>query len=392
MATRSPILDILIVGAGQAGLALAYHLKNTPLRFQLVNCHSRVGDSWRKRYDSLVLFTPRAYSALPGLSVPGDPEGYPTKDEIADYLEAYAAHFELPVLGDTHISQIEYTDDGFRATTWTGETIDCRAVVLATGAYQMPALPESAQQLSADVLQLSPTTYTSPSQIPTGLVVVVGDGASGRQIARELAATHHVLLATGSPRRVSPERILGKSIFWWMDKLGILRASRETPIGKYLMKVDPFPGKALELKRLEREGVVVVGRLMHIDGKQVTFASGETTAVETVIWATGYKENTDWIGIPEAKDAQGNLLHRRGISPVPHLYVIGRSWQWTRGSALLTGVGDDALYLTEHMLRDLERDNVSVDGTEPVGARGGVVGSGGLALALVTPFNGNPSL
>src|SRR5437763_224378 len=141
MATRTQTLDILIVGAGQAGLALAYHLKTTPLRFQLVNCHKRIGDSWRKRYDSLVLFTPRAYSALPGLPVPGDPEGYPTKDEIADYLETYAAHFELPVLADTHIRWIERTDAGFRATTGTGETIDARAVVLATGAFQTPAVP-----------------------------------------------------------------------------------------------------------------------------------------------------------------------------------------------------------------------------------------------------------
>src|SRR5881275_2405143 len=104
-----------------------------------------------------------------------------------------------------------------------------------------------------------------------------------------------------------------------MDKLGIVRASRESTIGKYLMKADPFPGKALELKRLGQQGVVVVGRLMHVDGKNVTFASGETAAVETVIWATGYKENTDWIAIPQAKDVQGNMLHRRGVSPVPHL-------------------------------------------------------------------------
>jgi cation diffusion facilitator CzcD-associated flavoprotein CzcO len=189
MATHNSTLDILVVGVGQAGLALGYHLKATPLRFQLVEGHPRIGDSWRQRYDSLVLFTPRAYSALPGLAVPGDLEGYPTRDEIADYLESYARHFALPVL-------------------------------------------------------------------------VVGDGASGRQMARELAATHQVLLSTGRPRRVSPERILGKSVFWWMDKLGIARASRESAIGEYLMKADSFPGKALGLKRLERQGVTVVCSLL----------------------------------------------------------------------------------------------------------------------------------
>lgn len=353
MTIRSRTLDILIVGAGQAGLAMGYHLKNTPFTFQIVDCHWRIGDSWRKRYDSLVLFTPRAYSALPGLAVPGDPEGYTTKDEIADYLETYAAHFELPVLVDTPIRWLERTNDGFRATTGTGETIEARAMVLATGAYQQSALPLISQQLSADVLQLSPETYTSPAQIPAGSVLVVGDGATGRQIARELTATHHVLLSTGRPRRVSPERILGKSVFWWMDKLGLVRASRESAVGKYLMKADPFPGKALGLKRLGQQGVVVVGRLLHVDGKTVTFASGETATVETVIWATGYKEHTDWIAIPEARDAQGNMLHRRGVSPVPHLYLIGRSWQWTRGSALLTGVGDDAVMIKDHIVKDL---------------------------------------
>jgi putative flavoprotein involved in K+ transport len=137
-----------------------------------------------------------------------------------------------------------------------------------------------------------------------------------------------------------------------MDTLGILRASRESAIGKYLMKADPFPGKALGLKQLGRQGVAVVGRVIHIDGKNVTFASGETTAVETVIWATGYQEQTDWIAISEAKDAQGNMLHRRGVSPVPYLYMIGRSWQWTRGSALLTGVGDDAVLIKDHIVKD----------------------------------------
>ncbi|HKV59948.1 MAG TPA: NAD(P)/FAD-dependent oxidoreductase [Ktedonobacteraceae bacterium] len=364
METYNRALDILIIGAGQAGLALGYHLKTTPLRFQLVESHRRIGDSWRKRYDSLALFTPRSYSALPGLAVPGDPEGYPTKDEIADYLETYAAHFELPVMLETHIQSLEQTNDGFRATTGAGETIDCRAIVLATGAYQQPALPPSSQQLSADVLQLSPQTYTSPAQLPAGQVVIVGDGATGRQIARELAAKHHVFLATGSPRRVSPERILGKSLFWWLDKLGIIRASRESAIGKYLMKVDPFPGKGLAFKQLGRQGVVVVGRLTQANGKNVAFASGETVAADTVIWATGYKENADWVAIPQAKDAQGKLLHQRGISPIPRLYMIGKNWQWTRGSALLSGVGDDASYLTKHILHHLEQDDTSIDATK----------------------------
>ena len=347
-------LDVLVIGAGQAGLALGSYLKRTPLRFRLVERQARVGDSWRNRYDSLTLFTPRAYSVLPGLAVPGDPEGYPTKDEIGDYLEAYANQFELPVVLETAVQRLERRDGGFRAMTEAGEPIDCRAVVLATGAFQRPAVPSIAKRLSAEVIQLSPENYKAPAQLPPGRVLVVGDGATGRQIALELAAAHEVLIAVGRPRRVSPNRVLGKSIFWWMDKLGILRASRESAIGRYLMKADPFPGKALELKRLRRQGVNVVGRVVRAEGKKVSFANQKTAEVDAVIWATGYNDDTDWVRIPEAKDTDGSFLHHRGVSPVPNLYFIGRSWQWTRGSALFAGVGADASYITEHIVRRLD--------------------------------------
>ncbi len=347
-------LDILVIGGGQAGLAMGYHLKQAEHRFQVIERHPRIGDSWRNRYESLTLFTPRAYSVLPGLAVPGDPDGYPTKDEIADYLESYARHFELPVMLETSIESLERMNGGFRAITGAGELIYSRAVVLATGAYQQPAVPAISKDLSSEVLQITPESYKAPSQLPSGRVLVVGDGATGRQIAVELGATHEVLLATGRPRRVSPERILGKSIFWWLDKLGILGASRESAIGRYLMKTDPFPGKALELKRLQRRGVAVVGRVVQADGKNVIFADGRTTEVDVVLWATGYRDAADWLEIPEAKNEDGNLLHQRGVSSVPNLYFVGRSWQWTRGSALLAGVGADAAYLAERIVQRLD--------------------------------------
>jgi putative flavoprotein involved in K+ transport len=272
--------------------------------------------------------------------VPGDPDGFPTKDEMADYLETYASHFDLPVVLGTGIRRLErIVDGGFRAITKDGEPIECRAVVLATGAFQRPAIPPISKGLSAEVTQLAPEDYTSPSQLPPGRVLVVGDGATGRQIALELTANHEVLLAAGHPRRVSPDRILGKSIFWWMDKLGILRASRESAVGRYLMKTDPFPGKGLELKQLQRQGVGVVGRVAQAEGKRVSFADGKTTDVDVVLWATGYRDDTDWVAIPEVKDAHGYFLHHRGVSPVQDFYFIGRSWQWTRGSALFVGVG-----------------------------------------------------
>jgi len=349
MTQNSPELDVLIIGGGQAGLAMGSRLKETSFRFRIAERHPRVGDSWRNRYASLVLFTPRSYSALPGFAVPGDPEGFPTKDEMADYLEAYAERFELPLALESGIRRLERTEGGFRATTEAGEPIDSRAVVLATGAFQRPAIPPISKGLADEVPQLAPEDYKTPGQLAAGRVLVVGDGATGRQIALELTDNHEVLLAAGRPRRVSPDRILGRSVFWWMDKLGVIRASRESRIGNYLMKADPFPGKRLELDELRQRGVDVVGRVTQAGGKRVSFADGKAAEVDAVVWATGYRDDVDWVEIPEVKDAQGNFLHYRGVSPLPYLCFVGRSWQWTRGSALFAGVGEDAAYLTEHL-------------------------------------------
>src|SRR5215207_4004951 len=254
MTEHARTLDILVIGAGQAGLALGFHLKKTPFRFQLVERNARVGDSWRERYASLVLFTPRAYSALPGLAMPGDPDVFPTKDKIGDYLETYANHFDLPVVLGTGIRRIERVDGSFRVITEAGEPIDSRAVVLATGAFQRPAIPSISRGLSAEVTQLAPEDYKAPSQLSPGTVLVVGDGATGRQIALELAAAHEVLLAAGRPRRVSPDRILGKSVFWLVAKL------KNEPAAKSIQTVieyDPQP----PFGGIEQNGGVSADRL-----------------------------------------------------------------------------------------------------------------------------------
>jgi putative flavoprotein involved in K+ transport len=340
------VLDVLVIGGGQAGLATGYHLRSTGFRFEIVEGHARVGDSWRRRYDSLKLFTPRRYSALPGLPVPGDPDGYPTKDEIADYLESYARHFDLPARLNTGVRSLARAGDAFRATLSDGSCIEARAVVLATGAFQTPTIPAIAASFAPGVAQLSAASYRNPSDVPTGTVLVVGDGATGRQIARELAPTHDVLLATGRPRRPTPAHILGRSIFWWLDRFGVLRASRESRIGRRMMAKDPFPGRDLDLSRLRRAGVTVAPRLTAAEGRTARFADGRSVEITAIVWATGYRPDSAWIDIPGVTGADGAFIHSRGVSPVPGLYVVGQPWQWTRGSALLLGVGDDAAYVT----------------------------------------------
>lgn len=335
-------LDVLVIGAGQAGLALGRQLQERGLRFLLVERNTRVGDSWRQRFDSLTLFTPRAYSALPQMPLPGDPNGYPTKDEMADYLEAYAARFDLPVALKTGIGSLERRDGLFHATDDRGGELISRTVVIATGAFQEPVVPAVAGQLSPEVAQLTAATYRRPADVPDGRVLVVGDGATGRQIALELSGSREVVLAAGRPRRVSPDRILGRSVFWWMDKVGIARLSPESSIGSRLKAADPFPGKHLALGRLRERGITVTGRLDRAEGRIVARAPGERVDIDAVIWATGYRDRTDWVHIPGAVDASGAFAHERGVSPVPGLFYIGRSWQTSRGSALVTGVGRDA--------------------------------------------------
>ena len=357
-------LDVLIIGAGQAGLALGYHLQKAGLTFRLVERHDHVGESWRQRYDSLVLFTPRRYSALPGLVLAGAPDGYPGKDELADYLAAYARHFNLPVKTGTSIQTLERRPGGYRATTQAGELIEARAVVLATGAFQTPVVPPMAGQLSADVLQLTVESYKNAGQVPPGVVLIVGDGAAGRDIAHDLQGRPSVILATGRERRLLPERILGKSTWWWLDKLGLVRLSGETALGRRMHKADPFPGKGNTLKHLQAQGVRVLPKLVAAQDHTVTFANGAKVEVSAVIWAIGYRDNSAWVTMPEIKDAQGNFVQRQGLTALPNFYFIGRPWQRSRGSALVMGVGDDAERIKNQIALGLDEHQPS-NGVEP---------------------------
>ncbi|MBX3011873.1 MAG: NAD(P)-binding domain-containing protein [Caldilineaceae bacterium] len=349
--------DLLIIGAGQAGLALAYHLQSTSLRYTLVDGHARIGDSWRKRYDTLTLFTPRWLSTLPGLPLPGEQNGYATRDEFADYLEAYAHHFALPVLRDTKITKLEQAAPGFQANTAAGGVLPCRAVVLATGAFQQPVIPALANQLAATVAQFTTETYKNRVQVPVGTVLVVGDGASGRDIASELSATHQVLLATGRPRRLLPEQLFGQNIWWWLKHLGLLSVSGNNALGRLLQKVDPFPARGRETTQLTKQGVQIMPRLVAATGDWVTFANGQRQRITTIVWAIGYRDDSAWVAIPAVKDEEGNFIHQAGLSPVPHLYFLGRPWQRTRSSALITGANADAHYLKEQIIRSFRQAN-----------------------------------
>jgi len=344
-------VDVLVIGAGQAGLAAGYHLRQAGLEFLILEAAPRVGDSWRRRYESLTLFTPRAFSQLPGLKLLGDPEGYTTRDEFAGYLEAYAAAFSLPVRISACVTRLGRDGGGFRAELADGTEVCARAVIVATGGFQVPARPSIASGFAGSVVQLDPETYQGPQSVPAdGSVLVVGDGASGRDIAVELAATRETLLAAGKPRRLFPERILGKSVWWWLQNLGLMRVGAQSFLGRLMRRTDPFPDRGRSLAAMAAAGIDMKPRLVTAEGRNATFADGSSSEVKAVVWAVGYRDHYEWLETAGAKDSAGKILHDEGVSPIPGLFFVGRPWQRNRASALVMGAGEDAAEIVRRIL------------------------------------------
>jgi putative flavoprotein involved in K+ transport len=352
--------DVLVIGAGQAGLAMGYYLRQAGLRFLIVDQCERVGDSWRQRYDTLVLFTPRSCSDLPGLPFPGERDGLPAKDDVADYLEQYAAHFSLPVRTKSPVSSVERHGDGFLVASGQ-EKWFARQVVIATGPFQTPWILAIHRDAAPDVVQLHTAAYKNERQLRPGPVLVAGSGNSGVQIAVELAASRPVVLSMGRPRPFLPLRLLGKPIFWYLKLSGFTSIPVTTLPGQWLSRrPDPIIGYKRQLHRLEQEGRLrVTGRTVRLSGRIATFSDGSQAEAANIIWATGFRCTYDWLHVPGVLDANGRPIHRRGVTPAAGLYFLGLPWQYRRTSALLGGVGEDARYLFSHILHTSGRHHVT---------------------------------
>ena len=338
-------VEAVVVGAGQAGLAVGHHLAGQGRSFVVVDGADSIGSAWRSRWDSLVLFTPRRYSGLPGLSFPGDPDGYPGRDEVIAYLERYADTFGLPVRLDSAVRSLTSTNRGF-VVGLDGGQIEADQVVVATGPFQAPRVPAFAGDLAPEVFQVHSTGYRRPEEVPEGAVLVVGGGNTGFQIAEELAATHEVHLAVGSRQKPLPQRFLGRDLFWWLTKTGLIDKSIDTRFGRRASRQDILLGSSP--RRLGRLGIELRPRATEASGRVVGFADGGTLEVDAVIWATGYRPDHTWIQLP-VMNPEGRVSHRRGVTDVPGLYFLGLSWQHTRGSALIGWVGDDAEFIAQQI-------------------------------------------
>jgi putative flavoprotein involved in K+ transport len=366
----APHFEVVVIGGGQAGLAMGYDLRQQGRRFVIFERNDSIAPAWRERWDSLTLFTPRRYSALPGQPFPGDPDRYPTRDEVISYLERYAETLELPIELNSEVRKLSREADRF-VLEIDGRTIAADQVVVATGPFQTPFVPKLAEQLDPEVWQFHSTGYSQPSDVPEGTVLVVGGGNTGFQIAKELSATHKAVLSVGSKQKPLPQRIAGRDLFWWLTKTHILFTTVESRLGSKLQHRDTLIGSSpRELKR--RYGVELKPRATAASAGTVTFEDGSELEVDAVIWATGYRPDYSWIDLP-IFDESGRLRHRRGVTDVPGLSFLGLTWQWTRGSALIGWVKDDAKFLAERIAALQEAKTQAPErAPEPVGAAAGV--------------------
>jgi putative flavoprotein involved in K+ transport len=324
--------DVIVVGGGQAGLAIGYFLAQEGRDFTILEAAAEPAAAWRERWDSLKLFTPARYNALPGLAFPGDPDRYPGRDDVVAYLTDYGRHFDLPVEFDRHVRSIRKADGGYLVEL-DDRAYEADQVVVATGPFQIPFVPAIAERLDREVVQLHSTAYRSPDTIPAGRVLVVGGGNTGFQIAEELSASREVHLAIGSRQMPLPQRILGRDLFWYLDTTGLIRKTTASRIGRRMAGRDTLIGSTPRALR-RRHGVQLHSRAIDAAGSTVSFDGGTKLDVEAVIWATGFRVDHSWVDVPVFDD-EDRLVHRRGVTASPGLYFLGLSWQHTRGSALL---------------------------------------------------------
>jgi len=348
--------DALVIGAGQAGLAAGYYLRLAGLDFTMIDAGDSIGASWRNRWDSLRLFTPSRYNALPGMPFPGPRYALPTKDEVADYLEGYARAFRLPVRLDSPVASLRGNGGRFETTTQDGLTLHSKAVIVATGANQRPHVPSFAPQLAKEIAQIHSSDYRRPGQLPPGKVLVVGAGNSGAQIALELAESGREVVLSGPDTGTLPRRVLGRDVYDWLWPT-IMRPAVDSLFGRRLMGGRLFAGDPLigmKTSALQRPGLSRVGRMASSrDGLPVLDDGSAIHEVAATVWCTGFRPDYDWIELP-ALGLDGYPAHRYGVAEhVRALGFLGMRFQRRMGSSLLGGVGEDAEYVVNQLIAQL---------------------------------------
>ena len=346
--------DTIVIGGGQAGLSVGYHLARKGSRFLILDANERVGDTWRKRWDSLRLFTPARFNGLDGMPFPAPTYHFPTKDEMADYLEAYAEHFELPIRTGVRVDRL--SKEGDRYVIAAGDKrFEADNVVVAMSNWQKPRVPQFAQELHPGIVQIHSSEYLNPSVLQDGGVLVVGAGNSGAEIALEAARgrptwlsgrdTGHIPFHIGSlAYRLILARLFGRVLFHYLLTV-------KTPIGrkmrlKLLSKGQPLV--RVKPKDLEEAGVQRVPRTVGVRDGLPVLEGGRTLDVANIIWSTGYQPGFSWVDLPGL--GEGGPVHERGVvTGEPGLYFVGLTFLFAVSSSMIHGVGRDARYIVKHI-------------------------------------------
>jgi putative flavoprotein involved in K+ transport len=346
--------DAVIVGAGQAGLAVGHYLAAQGRSFVILDAAGQIGDAWRHRWDSLRLFTPARYNRLPGLRYPGPAWSFPSKDDIAGFLEVYARRFDLPVRNGVRVDRLARDGDRYLLDSGAQRFL-ADNVVVASGAFHAPRIPGFASELDPSVRQLHSSEYRNPSQLRDGGVLVVGAGNSGAEIALELSRTHRTWLSgrdTGqeTPFRhgSAPDRLLTAPAWFLFTRV----LTTNTRAGRKLRHWSLSRGMPLARVRpsdLAAAGIERVPRTVGVRDGHPVLGDGRELPVANVIWCTGFRSDYGWIELPVLGE-DGLPLHDRGVvASQPGLYFVGLFFQTSLTSSLIGGVGRDARYVARHL-------------------------------------------
>ena len=348
MGTES--FDTVVIGGGQAGLAMGYRLAKRGQPFVILDAHPRTGDAWRTRWDSLRLFTPAMFSGLPGMRFPAPNHSKPTKDEMADYLEAYATRFALPIRHGVRVDGLT-REGGQYVVTAGAERFVADRVVVATGAHHKPHTPAFAADLDPRIVQLHSHDYGNVSQLADGGVLLVGAGNSGADIAMDVVSTHPTWLAGRHPGHVPfrIESLKARVLIHLVRFAGHRVLNLGTPVGRKVipkMSVGGNPLIRIKPKDLLAAGVTrVTDRVVGARDGLPLLDDGTVLDVANIIWCTGSHPDFSWIDLP-VFDGDGVLQHTRGVvESEPGLYFLGLEFQWAATSAAITGLGRDSAYL-----------------------------------------------
>jgi putative flavoprotein involved in K+ transport len=372
-------VETLVIGGGQAGLTVGYYLAQHGIPFLILDAHLRIGDAWRLRWDSLRLFTPARYDGLPGMRFPARSDAFPTKDQMADYLEDYAAHFNLPVRTGTKVDKLSRQGDRFVVSAG-GRSFEAENVVVAMGSHQQSRVPAFAKELDPNIRQLHSLEYRNPAQLKDGAVLIVGVGNSGADIALEVARTHRTWLSGKESGHV-PFRIetfAGRFILVRIVRfIGHHVLTVATPIGRRLrptLRFQAAPLIRVKPKDLVAAGIERVARVSGVKDGRPLVEDGRALDVANVIWCTGFSNGFSWIDLP-IFGTDGEPIYDRGIvSSVPGLYFVGLHFLYAMTSDTVSGVPRDAKRAVDAIVR--RPSSVKTTWDQRVGEEAGAVAHG----------------